>query len=188
MLKSSSDYRERSVTVVSHFLGGSAPDLVTGVVVCSDARRGGNWCGEGSREGEKRRGRSSSRNLAPSDRISRRSGFGYQIATLFSRSLFSTRGFDAAATNDPVIPGAARTAWPPAKSFRLPGDSVSLVAETRQAAGLLSSGKIALPLPLIMARESTASRGIFVCKSRSWCGNGGGKSTAWRQGKRTMRE
>jgi hypothetical protein len=49
MLKSISDYRERLVTVVSHFLGGSAPDLVTGVVSRCDTYRGAGCGGEWAR-------------------------------------------------------------------------------------------------------------------------------------------
>jgi hypothetical protein len=175
-LKPIRDYRERLVTVVSHFLGGSAPELVTGVVSRCDTGRGVGWASRPLPGPEKRRGDlpcgiSPLLTEFPEDPASA------TRSQLCSPGVCSAlAGFTPRHANDPVIPGAAKASSPPSGDFQFPGSSMSFVADTREAAGLLSSGKITLPLRMIMARESTAGRALFVCKSTRWCGNGGGES------------
>jgi hypothetical protein len=98
--------------------------------------------------------------------------------------LFQTAGSTPRYPDDSCDPRRCKNFLAASEDFQFPGSSMSLVADTREAAGLLSSGKIALPLPMIMARDSAGSSGLFVCKSRTRCGNGGGKSGHATKGKR----
>jgi len=122
------------VTVVSHFLGGSAPDWLPEVVSPGGAGRGAGWggdCGRPSCEREKRKGRSPLRNLAPSDRISE------DLASA-TRSQPCSPGVCSALAG--LTRGTERSCDPQALQellaaigdFQFPGSSMSLVADTRE--------------------------------------------------------
>jgi hypothetical protein len=164
------------VTVVSHFLGGSAPESVTGVVLPA-----GDSCSRQLPERQpsspprtkKAKGRESLRTLAPSVRTSRRSGFGYPIPVSFFANFPGSRGFDSAVSRSSSKNIHCESFAAPAVSGRPKGPFESRCRASAKLQIALFVGKISLPLTRIMARARFQFRALFVCKSLAQCGNGG---------------
>jgi hypothetical protein len=120
-LKSISDYRAGLVTVVSHFQGGSAPELVTGVVVGvvrqlknKEERRGEIPCG-----------------ISPPLSELAKIRLRLPNHSLLLRKCSGTASRPAAPGHPE--PFAARTRRPPSKDIQFPGGSMNIVADTREA-------------------------------------------------------